>query len=153
VSTAGLANRIRRAAREWPPVNLAVSLNAPDDTLRDRLMPVNKKFPIQELMGACHTYAKSTGRSVTMEYVLLDGVNHSPRHARTLSKLLDKIPCKVNLIPFNPYEGSAFSRPSDGSVLAFQEELKRNRIDAFIRNSRGRDIGAACGQLGGIKDG
>lgn len=149
VSTAGLANRIRRAAREWPPVNLAVSLNAPDDALRDRLMPVNRKFPIEELLGACRHYARATGRQVTIEYVLLDGVNHAPRHARTLAKRLDGMPCKVNLIPFNPFEGASFKRPSDNSVLAFQEELKRNGIEAFVRNSRGRDIGAACGQLGG----
>lgn len=153
VSTAGLANRIRRAAREWPAVNLAVSLNAPDDALRDRLMPVNRKFPIAELLGSCKYFAQATGRQVTIEYVLLDGVNHAPRHARTLAKRLDGIPCKVNIILFNPFEGSAFKRPPESSALAFQEELKRNGVDAFIRNSRGRDIGAACGQLGGTRHG
>lgn len=147
-STVGLANRIRRAARELPPVNLAVSLNAPDDTLRSRLMPVNRKFPIAELLNACRAYARTSERPVTFEYVLIDKLNNSTAQAAKLAERIQSIPCKVNLIAFNPFEGCAFESPSPESVERFQAELTRRGIDAFVRRSRGRDIGAACGQLG-----
>ncbi len=146
VSTAGLIPQMKRLGQE-SPVNLAVSLHAPEDRLRSDLMPINRTFPLAELMDACRRYPLAPRKRITFEYLLLEGVNDKPEHARSLVKLLQGVRAKVNLIPFNPYPGSEFRRPSDERVLAFQEILTEAQLTAFIRRSRGAEIGAACGQL------
>jgi len=147
LSTVGLVPEIRKLGRDGPRVNIAVSLNATTDRIRDGIMPVNKRFPLQELIAACRHYPLEPTRRITFEYVLLGGVNDSEEDALRLATLLRGIPCKVNLIPFNPFPGSAFSRPEDGTVSAFQKVLRAHNFTALVRESRGKDISAACGQL------
>jgi 23S rRNA (adenine2503-C2)-methyltransferase len=147
VSTSGLVPALRRFGAEDLRVNLAVSLNAPNDAIRSQLMPINKKWPIGELLAACQTYPLPSGRRITFEYVLLEGLNDQPMHAEQLARLLRGLRCKVNLIPFNPFPGAAFRRPSAETVQRFQAILHSQYFTATIRESRGRDIGAACGQL------
>lgn len=149
LSTAGLVSKIRELSRKAPDVNLAVSLNATTDEVRDSIMPVNKKYPIRSLIEACRNYPLRPMRKITFEYVLIAGVNDSPADARRLVRLLRGIPCKINLIPFNPFEESDLQRPSDAGVLVFQELLTDNSLTALIRESKGQDIRAACGQLRG----
>jgi len=146
VSTAGLPPAMRRLGRETP-VNLAVSLHAPENDIRSRLMPVNRTYPLEELVTACREYPVPHRKRITFEYLLIDGVNDDPRHARRLAKLLHSIPSKVNLIPSNGGPDSAFPPPPEKRVLEFQEILKAARLTATIRKSRGAEIGAACGQL------
>lgn len=149
LSTAGMAPAIDRL-RAACPVNLAVSLHAPTDELRNELVPLNKKYPLQELLAACQRYvAGDRRRSVTFEYVMLAGVNDSLHHARALLRLLQGLPAKINLIPFNPFPGSAYQCSDDKTLARFQEELLRGKIVAVIRKTRGDDIAAACGQLAG----
>lgn len=147
LSTAGLAPRIPLLAQKAPEVNLAVSLNASTDETRDRIMPVNKKYPLKSLLDACRKFPLGTRRKITFEYVLISGINDSPEDAGRLVKLTNGLRCKINLIPLNPYAGSGLNRPSDETVLAFQNVLLRSNLTAFIRESKGRDILAACGQL------
>lgn len=147
LSTAGIAPKISVLARKAPRVNLAISLNATTDEQRDRLMPVNKKYPLKDLLLACREFPLEPGRRITFEYVMLDGVNDSADDAIRLSRLLRGIRCKVNLIPFNAYEGADFKRPPDGKILSFQKILRDNNFTALIRKSKGQDIRAACGQL------
>ena len=148
LSTAGLVPQIKRLGESGLKMNLAVSLNATTDSVRDRIMPqVNKLYPIKELLAACRTYRSSTRRMLFFEYVLLSEVNDSGEDARRLIRLLKGIPSKVNLIPFNEYPGSPFRRPPEAVILNFQKVLIGAGITAFIRKSRGRDILAACGQL------
>ena len=147
LSTAGLVPEIERLGRSGARVNLAVSLNAATDAVRTRVMPVNKRYPLRELIGACRRYPLEPRRRITFEYVLLTGVNDSEGDARRLAKLLRGIRCKINLIPFNPFPGSAFSRPDDETVRRFQEILLSHNYTAPVRSSRGADISAACGQL------
>lgn len=148
VSTSGLVPQIDRLGQENLGVNLAVSLNAATDDLRDEIMPLaNKTYPLRELMAACRRYPLAPRRRLTFEYVLLSGVNDRPEEARQLARLVRGIACKINLIPFNAYPGSPFQRPADDEVFGFQRILTDAGIDAFIRKSRGRDILAACGQL------
>jgi 23S rRNA (adenine2503-C2)-methyltransferase len=147
VSTVGLAGAIERLAREGLKVNLAVSLHATTDEVRSRLMPVNKGYPIAELLAACRRFPVPVRRRMTFEYVLLDGVNDSPEDARRLVRLLHGLRAKVNLIPFNDWGGSAHARPPLPRILAFQEALLQHGITATVRWSKGEDIGAACGQL------
>jgi 23S rRNA (adenine2503-C2)-methyltransferase len=128
-------------------VNLAISLNATTDDVRNKIMTINKKYPIKVLLDACRKILLSPRQRITFEYVMLDGINDMPEDAKRLVKLLRGIPSKVNLIPFNPYEGSRFKRPSDEKVLNFQKILVNGNISAFIRKSKGQDILAACGQL------
>ena len=150
LSTAGLVPMIDKLG-EVADVSLAVSLHAPNDELRTELVPLNKKYPIDELLAACARYAARRPRTtITFEYTMLDGVNDKPEHARQLIKLMRRLPAKVNLIPFNPFPGSAFRRPSDRDVLAFQSIVRDAGIDVFIRKSRGRDVLGACGQLGNL---
>jgi 23S rRNA (adenine2503-C2)-methyltransferase len=149
LSTAGLAPKILELPGKAPDVNLAISLNATTDAVRDRIMPVNKKYPIKTLLETCRRFPLKPRRRITFEYVLIDGVNDSPEDARRLVRLLRGIRCKVNLIPFNPHEGSELRRPSDISVLAFQKILTDGNMTALIRESKGQDILAACGQLRG----
>lgn len=149
LSTAGLAPRIALLGQKGPGVNLAVSLNASSDAIRDAIMPINRKFPIRTLLAACRNFPLAVGRRITFEYVLIDGVNDGLEDALKLAKLLKGLRCKVNLIPLNPHEGSTFRRPPEQRIIAFQEVLIRNDFTALIRESRGRDILAACGQLKG----
>jgi len=147
VSTSGLVPEIEKLGRSGVKVNLAVSLNATTDEVRDRIMPVNRRYPIKELLAACRRYPLDPRRRITIEYVMLRGVNDTVEDARRLAKLLRGIKCKVNLIPFNPFPGSLFDRPDDASVLDFQKILLDQYYITPVRESRGRDISAACGQL------
>jgi len=149
VSTCGVVPGIRRLAEEGLSVRLAVSLHAADDDLRNRLLPINRRFPLAELLSACRHYASRTRRRVTFAYLLLAGINDSPRHARRLGELLRGIPCQVNLIPYNSVRGKDFRPPSPEGVRAFREVLERFGLEASLREERGADISAACGQLRG----
>jgi 23S rRNA (adenine2503-C2)-methyltransferase len=147
VSTSGLAPAIRRFGAEGLRVNLAVSLNAPNDVIRSQLMPINNRWPIGELLAACREYPLAPGRRITFEYVLLAGINDQPAHAEQVARLLKGLRCKVNLIPFNEFPGAGFRRPAPEAVKDFQAILLGHAFTATIRESRGREIGAACGQL------
>jgi 23S rRNA (adenine2503-C2)-methyltransferase len=137
--------------REDCPVALAVSLHAPDDALRDQLVPINKKYPIDELLSSCERYLDAAPRDfITMEYCMLDGVNDSPAQARQLVNLVKgRLPVKFNLIPFNPFPESGLKRSSNARVQAFGEVLLEAGLVTTIRKTRGDDIDAACGQLAG----
>jgi 23S rRNA (adenine2503-C2)-methyltransferase len=149
LSTSGLAPQIYRLAQQIN-VALAVSLHAPDDELRSRLVPINRLHPIAELLEACwHYIDEQNGRSVTFEYVMLDGVNDSPAQARALARLLAGHPAKVNLIPFNPFPGTQFRRSSEAAIVRFRDQLNLGGVIATVRRPRGEDIDAACGQLVG----
>ncbi|MGI6147014.1 MAG: 23S rRNA (adenine(2503)-C(2))-methyltransferase RlmN [Firmicutes bacterium] len=147
VSTCGIVPGIRRLAGEGIPITLSVSLHAPDDETRSRLMPVNRVYPVGELIAACRDYADVTGRRVTYEYALVRSVNDSPRHARKLVELIAGSLCHVNLIPVNPVEEAGFDRPDQATVQAFADVLSRAGISTTIRRELGTDIEAACGQL------
>ena len=147
LSTAGVAPRIHELAQKGPAVNLAVSLNATTNEIRDRIMPINKTYPIEQLLAACRAFPLPPRRRITFEYVLLKGVNDTDDDARRLTVLLKGIPAKFNLIPFNPFPGAPFERPDDSRVLAFQQILVDRKLTALIRKSKGQDILAACGQL------
>jgi 23S rRNA (adenine2503-C2)-methyltransferase len=147
LSTAGVVPMIRRAGAEIG-VNLAISLHAVDDELRDVLVPLNKKYPLADLMDACRTYPGATNaRRITFEYVMLKGVNDSPAEARALVRLIAGIPAKVNLIPFNPWPGAPFECSSDQAIEAFADIVNAAGYPSPVRTPRGRDILAACGQL------
>jgi len=149
LSTSGLVPQIYKLA-EVCNVALAVSLHAPDDELRNQLVPINRLHPISELLDACwHYIDEQNGRSVTFEYVMLDGVNDSPAQARALARLLAGRPAKVNMIPFNPFPGTQYRRSSDAAIWRFRDELLRRNVMATVRRTRGEDIDAACGQLVG----
>ncbi len=149
LSTSGLVPQIRKLGEDCN-VALAVSLHAPNDPLRDTLVPINRKHPIAELLEACWHYAgEQTGRHITFEYVMLDGVNDEPEHARQLIKLLRNRPAKVNLIPFNPFPGTSYQRSPTPAIENFRDMLLGKDIRATIRRTRGDDIDAACGQLAG----
>ena len=149
LSTSGLVPQIYRLA-EVSNVALAVSLHAPDDALRNELVPINRKHPIAELLPACwHYLDEQNGRSVTFEYVMLDAVNDSPAQARALARLLKGHPAKVNLIPFNPFPGTRYTRSPAPVIQRFRDELLQRGVLATVRRTRGEDIDAACGQLAG----
>ncbi len=149
VSTSGLVPAMDRL-RDECPVALAVSLHAPNDTLRDELVPINRKYPLRELMAACHRYLEKAPRDfVTFEYVMLDGVNDSDAHARALLALTRDVPCKFNLIPFNPFPGSPYLRSPAPRIRRFAEILIEAGVVTTTRKTRGDDIDAACGQLAG----
>lgn len=149
LSTAGVVPQIDRL-REVSGVSLAVSLHAPNDELRDRLVPLNKKYPIAELLAACKRYVVGNPhRRITFEYVMLDGVNDSVAHARQLLRILEGVPSKINLIPFNPYPGAVWARSSDQAITRFRDVLMAGGIMTVTRKTRGDDIDAACGQLVG----
>ena len=149
ISTSGLVPQMIRIADETN-VALAVSLHAPNDALRSELVPINRKHPIAELLDACwHYVEKQNARSVTFEYVMLDGINDQPAHARELVALLRGRPAKVNLIPFNPFPGTQYRRSTEDAIVRFRDMLLRGGIIATIRRTRGDDIDAACGQLVG----
>jgi len=147
LSTAGVVPMIRRCGAELG-VNLAISLHAVSDELRDVLVPLNKKYPIAELLDACRTYpGSSNARRITFEYVMLKDVNDTPAEARELVRLLAGIPAKVNLIPFNPWPGAPFECSSDPAIAAFADIVNAAGYSSPVRTPRGRDILAACGQL------
>jgi 23S rRNA (adenine2503-C2)-methyltransferase len=139
-----------RKLKDALPVALAVSLHAPNDELRSRIMPINQAYPIRELLDACRDYLEVAPRDfITFEYVMLEGVNDSPAQARELVKLLADVPSKVNLIPFNPFPDSGFGRTGGEAVRRFQQILLDAGFVATVRRTRGDDIDAACGQLAG----
>jgi 23S rRNA (adenine2503-C2)-methyltransferase len=149
LSTSGLVPQIYKLAAECN-VALAVSLHAPDDALRNQLVPINRKHPIDELLAACwHYIDEQNGRSVTFEYVMLDGVNDKPEHARALARLLRGRPAKLNLIPFNVFPGTRYRRSPAAVIVRFRDILNDGGVIATIRRTRGDDIDAACGQLAG----
>ena len=149
LSTSGLVPWIDRL-RDECPVALAVSLHAPNDALRDSLVPINRKHPLSELLAACVRYIECAPRDfVTFEYVMLDGVNDAPAQARELVALVREVPCKFNLIPFNPFPNTEFRTSPRCAILAFQSVLQDAGLVATIRKTRGEDIDAACGQLAG----
>ncbi len=149
LSTSGLVPALDRL-REDCPVALAVSLHAPNDALRDQIVPINKKYPLRELLAACERYLQRAPRDfVTFEYVMLDGVNDTPEHARQLLALVKAVPCKFNLIPFNPFPNSGYARSSAGAIRTFREILQEAGYVVTVRKTRGDDIDAACGQLAG----
>ncbi len=149
VSTSGVVPMIDRL-REECPVALAVSLHAPDDALRDELVPLNRRYPIAELLDACRRYvAGDDRRRVTFEYTLLAGVNDHPAQAKALAKLLARVPSKVNLIPYNPVAGLPYETSPPAAVAAFRDEVLRHGLVATVRKTRGDGIDGACGQLAG----
>lgn len=145
VSTSGLIPEMYKVAEA--KVRLAVSLNGYDDEVRSKVMPINKRFPLKDLLEECRRYYRATGDMITMEYVLLKGVTDQIEHARKLVKLLKDVPSKVNIIPFNEHPGSGFERPSDETIQAFHAECMRLGQHVLLRRTMGRDIYAACGQL------
>ncbi len=153
VSTSGMVPQMDRL-KEDMPVALAVSLHASNDKVRDEIVPLNKKYPLKELMAACQRYLVKAPRDfVTFEYVMLDGVNDKPEHARELIELVKDTPCKFNLIPFNPFPNSGYERSSNKNINIFKEILMEADLVTTVRKTRGDDIDAACGQLAGqVKD-
>lgn len=150
LSTSGLVPQLDQLGDDID-VSLAISLHAPTDELRNQLVPVNRKYPIQTLLDGCRRYLKKCGdsREVTIEYTLIAGINDQQEQARQLAALLKGLPCKINLIPFNPFPGSGYQRPSRNQVMRFQGWLHELGYSAPIRTTRGDDIDAACGQLVG----
>ena len=153
LSTSGLVPQIYKLAEECN-VALAVSLHAPTDELRNQLVPINRKHPIDELLTACwHYIERQNGRSVTFEYVMLDGVNDHPQHAKALARLMRGRPAKLNLIPFNQFPGTSYRCSPPAAIVQFRDILNEHGVIATIRRTRGDDIDAACGQLAGrVKD-
>jgi 23S rRNA (adenine2503-C2)-methyltransferase len=147
LSTCGLAPMIEKLADDGVDVSLAVSLNATTDEVRDRIMPVNRTYPIARLMEALRYYCKKTGRTVTIEYVMFKDVNDSLEDVKRLMALLDNLPCMINILLFNPFPGCSFNRPDEQRAFLFRDMLVSNSFVTVVRNSRGRDIHAACGQL------
>lgn len=150
VSTVGLAPQIRELAQLKLQIHLALSLHSPIDEIRSRLMPVNRRWPVAEVMDAMRQYHDSTGRKITIEYLLIDKINDTPEQALTLAKLVQGLPHVINLIPFNWVDtGNGFQRPSRERVQAFRRELEKRGANVTERVERGHDIAAACGQLAG----
>lgn len=150
ISTAGVVPGIEKLC-ESTDVSLAISLHAPNDELRNQLVPINKKYNIETLLEVCSRYARNLGekRTVTVEYTVIDDVNDKPEHAEQLSRLLQGFPCKINLIPFNPFPGTDYERPNMKAVRTFQDRLVADGYSVTVRTTRGDDIQAACGQLVG----
>jgi 23S rRNA (adenine2503-C2)-methyltransferase len=149
VSTSGLVPAMDRL-RDECPVALAISLHAPNDSLRDMIVPINKKYPLRELMAACRRYLEKAPRDfVTFEYVMLDGINDTAEHARELLQLVTDVPCKFNLIPFNPFPDSGYATSRADNIRRFRDILMQSGYVVTTRKTRGDDIDAACGQLAG----
>jgi 23S rRNA (adenine2503-C2)-methyltransferase len=153
ISTSGVVPAIRRL-REYTDASLAVSLHAPNDELRNQIVPINRKYPIKELLASVKEYLDSLpdSRVATIEYILISGVNDHRQHARELAELLRTLPCKINLIPFNPFDGSDYKRSSNTAISTFRKILQDAGYTVTIRTTRGDEIGAACGQLVGQVD-
>jgi 23S rRNA (adenine2503-C2)-methyltransferase len=147
ISTVGLPKQIRRLAEEGLQLNLALSLHAPSDDLRAELIPWAEKISLAELSDACRYYFEKTGREITLEYILLHGVNDRPQHAAQLARFARTLRCNVNLIRYNPVEGLPYERPTAQASDAFQRSLRDHGVNSHLRTSRGLDIDAACGQL------
>ncbi len=147
ISTVGLVPMMERLAKEGLQIELAISLHAPNDQVRGKLMPVNRRYPMVRLLAACRAYVKATKRLITFEYILIDGVNDQPEHAEELAKRLKGLFCKVNLIPCHPIPGAPWGRPPQTRMLAFEKILRLKGIACTLRTSRGLDIEGACGQL------
>jgi 23S rRNA (adenine2503-C2)-methyltransferase len=147
ISTVGVPAKMRQLAGEGLPINLAISLHAPNEPLRKQLIPWAEHFALAEILDAARFYFDKTGREVTLEYILLSGVNDQPEHARELARLCKTLRANVNLIRYNAVAGLPFTRPKSHDVVVFQEILRNNGVNAHVRKSRGRDIDAACGQL------
>ena len=147
ISTIGLSNTVDDVIRQTPQVGLSFSLHAPNDAIRESIVPANKAFPIASLLKAAREYFKATGRLPTFEYVLFDELNSEVRHAKALAALLKSVRCKVNLIPFNPTPNSDFTAPPAPDIARFVSTLEKSGVKATVRHSKGIDIGAACGQL------
>jgi 23S rRNA (adenine2503-C2)-methyltransferase len=152
LSTVGVVPGIQQLRREKLQVGLAVSLHAPTDRLRDKLVPLNRRYPLRQLMAACRDYVQKTGRRITFEYALMEGINDSLEQAQRLGRLLGGLTCHVNLIPLNPTIGSPYQPSSRKMALAFQRELERQKIPTTMRVGRGIDIQAGCGQLRGKRE-
>jgi len=153
LSTAGIVPAIKELGKRATGINLAVSLNAATDEMRDWLMPINKRYPLKQLILALREYPLKKRRRITIEYVLIKGINDTDKDAKRLARLLRHVECMINLIPFNPFPGTEFERPEDAEVVRFQHLLLEEGYTAYIRASRGPDIGAACGQLGSLREG
>jgi len=152
LSTSGVVPALDRLA-EVCDVSLAISLHAPNNELRDQLVPINQKYPIEQLLAACKRYVgHDTRRKVTIEYVMLENINDSPSDARQLLRILSQVPCKVNLIPFNPFPGTIYNCSNMSTIRTFSEILQKGGLITTIRKTRGEDIDAACGQLVGKVD-
>jgi 23S rRNA (adenine2503-C2)-methyltransferase len=147
ISTSGLAPQIRRLADEPLQFRLAISLHGATDEVRNRIMPVNRKYPLKELVAACEDYQSQKGRMLTFEYILISGVNDSIEQARPLAALARRLFAKVNLIPYNQVEGLPWERPSEETCEHFLTTLQKQRVIATLRREKGHDIDAACGQL------
>lgn len=147
VSTCGLVDEMLKFTNEGLPVTLSISLHAPNDDIRRTLMPIAKRYAMRDLINACRTHVRTTGRRITFEYALFSGVNDQPVHARELAKILGGMQCHVNLIPANEFEGSDYKRSGRETILRFQEILTEHGINATVRRELGTDILAACGQL------
>lgn len=147
ISTSGLAPQIKKLADQPLQLRLAVSLHAASDDVRNKIMPVNKKFPLKELFSACRYYAAKKNKMLTFEYILIEGINDSPDQATLLASHAKKLHAKINLIPYNPVESLSWKRPSNATVKNFADTLKQKGISATIRTEKGTDIDAACGQL------
>lgn len=150
ISTAGVVPAIDKI-KENLDVSLAISLHAPNNTLRDELVPINQKYPLEVLMPALSRFVEGghSKKHVTVEYVMLDHINDRPEHAQQLIELLGNLPCKVNLIPFNPFSGTEYQRSSNNAIRRFQDMLIQSGVNCTVRRTRGDDIDAACGQLAG----
>ena len=153
ISTSGVVPAINKLS-QFTDVSLALSLHAPNDALRDQIVPINRKYPIKMLLDSVAGYldALPDNRVATIEYILISGVNDHRQHARELADLLRRIPCKINLIPFNPFEGSEYHRSSNNAISTFRKLLQEAGYTVTIRTTRGDEIGAACGQLVGQVD-
>jgi 23S rRNA (adenine2503-C2)-methyltransferase len=154
VSTSGVVPALDRM-KDYTDASLAISLHAPNDELRSQIVPINRKYPIKELLRSTRDYLSSLPdkRMVTVEYILIAGINDHRQHARELAELLKDVPSKINLIPFNPFEGSQYQRSSNAAISTFQKILRDAGYTVTIRTTRGDDIGAACGQLvGAVED-
>ena len=147
ISTVGLVPMMERLSKEGLQLELSVSLHAPNDGIRGKLMPVNRKHPMVRLLAACRAYVKATKRLITFEYILIDGLNDQPAHAEELAGRLKGLLAKVNLIPCHPIPGAPWGRPPEERMLAFEKKLKEKGIACTLRQSRGLDIEGACGQL------
>lgn len=150
LSTAGVVPALDKL-REVSDVSLAISLHAPNNELRNQLVPINRRYPIEELIAACQRYLDGLNdkRVITVEYTLIEGVNDQPEHARELVRVLRQLPCKLNLIPFNPFPNSDYRRPSEAAIQRFKDIMLKASVITTVRRTRGDDVDAACGQLVG----
>jgi 23S rRNA (adenine2503-C2)-methyltransferase len=147
ISTSGLAPQIRKLADEPLQFRLAISLHGATDETRDKIMPVNRKYPLRELMAACEYYQEKKGRVITLEYILMAGINDGVQQVKPLARLAHSLHAKVNLIPYNKVEGLRWERPSESAQETFLAALEKQKVIATLRREKGHDIDAACGQL------